>query len=91
MGKLIVTEYVTLDGVIEAPGGGESFEHGGWSFGVDREADFEAFKLEETRDTTALLFGRTTYEGMAAVWPHMSGEFADRWNRTMSKRWGMGL
>lgn len=80
MGNLIVTEYITLDGVVEAPGGGESFEHAGWTFRIDRREEGDAFKLEETRDTAALLFGRTTYEGMAAVWPHMSGEFADRWN-----------
>lgn len=80
MGRLIVTEYVTLDGVVEAPGGGESFEHAGWTFRTDRGEDGIAFKLDETRDTAALLFGRTTYEGMAAVWPHMSGEVADRWN-----------
>lgn len=80
MGNLIVTEYMTLDGVVEAPGGGESFEHAGWSFRIDRGEEFNAFKFEESRDTAALLFGRTTYEGMAAVWPHMSGEFADLWN-----------
>jgi len=80
MGKLIVTEFITLDGVVEGPGGGESFEHSGWSFRINRGEDGDAVKLEETRDTAALLFGRTTYEGMAAVWPQMSGEFADKWN-----------
>jgi len=80
MGRLIVTEYTTLDGVVEAPGGGESFEHGGWSFRIDRGEEFNTLKFEESRNTAALLFGRTTYEGMAAVWPHMSGEFADLWN-----------
>ena len=80
MGALIVTEFITLDGVVEGPGGGEDFEHAEWSFRISRGEDGDAFKLDETRDTAALLFGRTTYEGMAAVWPHMTGEFADRWN-----------
>lgn len=80
MGRLIATEYVSLDGVFEGPGGGDEFEHSGWTFRIDRGDDGNAFKLAETLDTEALLFGRVTYEGMAAVWPHMSGEFADRWN-----------
>lgn len=80
MGELIVTEFVTLDGVVEGPGGGDDFEHAEWSFRISRGEDGDAFKLDETRDTEALLFGRTTYEGMAAVWPHLTGEFADRWN-----------
>lgn len=80
MGRLIATEYVSLDGVFEGPGSGEEFEHSGWTFRNDRGDDGSAFKLDETLDTEALLFGRVTYEGMAAVWPHMSGEFADRWN-----------
>jgi dihydrofolate reductase len=80
MGKLIVTEYVSLDGVMQAPGGGEEFEHAGWSFAVDRGADGVDFKLDETRRSDALLFGRTTYDAMAAAWPHMSGEVADKFN-----------
>jgi len=80
MGRLIATEYVSLDGVFEGPGGGDEFKHSGWTFRIDRGDDGEAFKLDETLDTDALLFGRVTYEGMAAVWPRMSGEFADRWN-----------
>ncbi len=80
MSRLIVTEYISLDGVMEAPGGGESFTYAGWTFRINRGPEGDAFKLEETRNTAALLFGRVTYEGMAAVWPHMSGEFADRWN-----------
>jgi dihydrofolate reductase/uncharacterized protein YndB with AHSA1/START domain len=80
MGKLIVTEFVTLDGVIQAPGGGEDFEHAGWTFRIDRGPEGEAFKLDETRRSDALLFGRTTYEGMADAWPHRTGEFADMFN-----------
>jgi dihydrofolate reductase len=80
MGKLVVTEYVTLDGVMEAPGGGEDFEHAGWTFAIDRGPEGDAFKLDETRRSDALVFGRTTYEGMAAAWPNMTGEFADLFN-----------
>jgi dihydrofolate reductase/uncharacterized protein YndB with AHSA1/START domain len=80
MGKLIITEYISLDGVVEAPGGGETFRHAGWTFTFDRGDEGTAFKLAETRNTAALLFGRVTFEGMAAVWPHMTGDFADIWN-----------
>src|SRR3954462_9929787 len=80
MGKLVVTEYITLDGVIEAPGGGEDFEHAGWTFRIPRGSDGDEFKLNETRRSAALVFGRVTYEGMAAVWPNMTGEFADLFN-----------
>lgn len=80
MGTLVVTEYITLDGVIEAPGGGEDFRHAGWSFQVQRGPEGDAFKLNETRNSDALLFGRVTYDGMAAAWPHMTGEFADLFN-----------
>jgi dihydrofolate reductase len=80
MGKLVVTEYISLDGVIEAPGGGEEFVHAGWTFRIDRVTDGDLFKLEETRRSEALVFGRVTYEGMAAAWPHMTGEFADLFN-----------
>jgi uncharacterized protein YndB with AHSA1/START domain/dihydrofolate reductase len=80
MGRLIATEYVSLDGVFEGPGGGDEFEHSGWTFRIDRGDAGNAFKLDETMETDALLFGRTTYRGMAEVWPHMTGEFADRWN-----------
>jgi FAD/FMN-containing dehydrogenase/uncharacterized protein YndB with AHSA1/START domain/dihydrofolate reductase len=80
MGRLVVTEYLSLDGVMEAPGGGEDYVHAGWTFRVERGPDGVAFKLDETRRSGALLFGRVTYEGMAAVWPHMTGEVADLFN-----------
>ena len=80
MGKLVVTEYVSLDGVVEAPGGGEDFVHAGWTFRIERGAEGDAFKLDETRNSDVLVFGRVTYEGMAAVWPDMTGEFADLFN-----------
>ena len=80
MGRIVITEFVSLDGVIEAPGGGEDFKHGGWSFEIDRGDEGDAFKLEETMSSEALLLGRTTYEGFAAAWPGRDGEFADKFN-----------
>ncbi len=80
MGRIVVTEFVSLDGVMEAPGGGEGFRHDGWSFEIDRGAEGDAFKMEETRDSAALLLGRRTYEGFAKAWPSMQGEFADKFN-----------
>jgi dihydrofolate reductase len=80
MGKIVATEYVSLDGVVQAPGGGEEFEHAGWSFEVDRGEEFEKFKLDETLNSEALLLGRVTYDGFAAVWPSIEGEFADMFN-----------
>jgi dihydrofolate reductase len=84
MGRIIVTEFISLDGVIEAPGGGEKFKHAGWTFKFNRGEDGDKFKLEETRSTAALLLGRVTYEGFAAAWPTRDGEFADKFN-TMPK------
>jgi dihydrofolate reductase len=80
MGRIVVTEFVSLDGVMEAPGGGEDYEHQGWTFEIDRGAEGDKFKLDETMTTEALLLGRTTYEGFAAAWPSMQGEFADKFN-----------
>jgi dihydrofolate reductase len=84
MGRIVVTEFVSLDGVMEAPGGGESFRHAGWSFEIDRGAEGDEFKLNETMSSEALLLGRRTYEGFAAAWPEREGEFADKFN-TMPK------
>lgn len=83
MGRIIVTEFISLDGVMEAPGG-EDFKHKAWSFQFDRGEEGDRFKLEETRDSQALLLGRVTYEGFAAAWPSREGEFADKFN-TMPK------
>ena len=69
MGRIVITEFVSLDGVIEAPGGGEGFKYDGWSFEIDRGDEGNAFKLEETMASEALLLGRRTYEGFAAAWP----------------------
>jgi dihydrofolate reductase len=80
MGKIVVTEFVSLDGVIEAPGGGESYKHQGWTFEVDRGPEGDKFKLDEALAAEALLLGRRTYEGFAAAWPSMEGEFADKFN-----------
>jgi dihydrofolate reductase len=80
MGRIVVTEFVSLDGVMEDPGGSEGFEHGGWSFDVSRGEEGDKFKLDETLATDALLLGRRTYEGFAEAWPQRSGEFADKFN-----------
>lgn len=80
MGRIVVTEFVSLDGVVEAPGGGEGFKHDGWSFEIDRGDAGNQFKLEETMGSEALLLGRKTYEGFAAAWPSRDGEFADKFN-----------
>ena len=79
MGRIVVTEFVSLDGVMEDPGGAESFRHGGWTFDVDR-GEGMAFKLEETMATDALLLGRVTYDEFAKAWPSRDGEFADKLN-----------
>ena len=69
MGKIVVTEFVSLDGVIEDPGGSENFEHGGWTFEIDRGEEGDRLKLDETLESEAMLLGRTTYEGFAEAWP----------------------
>jgi dihydrofolate reductase len=84
VGRIVVTEFVSLDGVMEAPGGGENFRHGGWTFEIDRGAEGDKFKLDETLSSEALLLGRVTYEGFASAWPSREGEFADTFN-TMPK------
>jgi dihydrofolate reductase len=84
MGRIVVTEFVSLDGVIQAPGGGEDYKHAGWTFEIDRGKEGDKFKVDETMSSSALLLGRTTYEGFAAAWPTMKGEFADKFN-TMPK------
>jgi dihydrofolate reductase len=80
MGRIVITEFVSLDGVMEDPGGVEGFEHGGWSFEVSRGEEGDQFKLDETMSSDALLLGRVTYEGFAAAWPSREGEFADKFN-----------
>ena len=80
MGRIVVTEFVSLDGIMEDPGGSEDFEYGGWSFEIDRGDEGNQFKLDEALNADALLLGRATYEGFAAAWPSRTGEFADKFN-----------
>ena len=80
MGRIVVTEFVSVDGVMEDPGGAEDFKHGGWSFEFSRGEDGDQFKLDETMDSAALLLGRVTYEGFADAWPSREGAFADKFN-----------
>ena len=80
MGKLVVTEFVSVDGVFEDPGGSEKREHGAWTFEYDRGDDGNAFKLDEVMEAEVQLLGRVTYEGFAEAWPQRQGEFADKLN-----------
>jgi dihydrofolate reductase len=80
MGRIVVSEFVSLDGVMEDPGGAEDFKHGGWSFEFSRGEEGDTFKLEEALGSEALLLGRVTYDGFADAWPERAGEFADKLN-----------
>lgn len=82
MRKLVVSEFVTLDGVMQAPGDPREFERGGWAFKFERGPEGDRFKLEELLASDALLLGRRTYEGFAAAWPGMTDEegFAEKMN-----------
>lgn len=82
MGRIVVSEFVTLDGVMEDPGGSEQTPGGGWAFRFDRGSEGDRFKLDELQAAEALLLGRRTYEGFAAAWPGRTDEqgFADRMN-----------
>jgi dihydrofolate reductase len=80
VGRIIVTEFVSLDGVMEDPGGSEDFKYGGWSFEFSRGDDGDKFKLDETFDSAALLLGRATYDAFAEAWPSRDGDFADKFN-----------
>jgi dihydrofolate reductase len=82
MGTIVVTEFVSLDGVMEDPGGAEGYEHGGWTFEFESGDEGNQFKLDETLEAEALLLGRVTYEGFAAAWPSMEDPvgFADKMN-----------
>src|SRR5512138_2801803 len=81
MGKLVVTEFVSIDGIFEDPGGAEGYEHGGWTFEYDRGDEGNKFKMDELMDADVQLLGRVTYEGFAAAWPSREGDFADRINK----------
>jgi dihydrofolate reductase len=80
MGTIVVTEFVSLDGVFEDPGGAESYEYGGWTFEYDRGDDGNQFKLDELMNAKVQLLGRVTYEGFAKAWPSRDGSFADKLN-----------
>jgi dihydrofolate reductase len=80
VGKVVVSQFVTIDGVFEDPGGSEGTERGAWAFGFDRGEDGDRFKLDELMASDALLLGRVTWEGFAAAWPTRDGEFADKFN-----------
>ncbi len=80
MGKVVVSQFISLDGVVEDPGGAERFDRGGWAFKFDRGPEGDKFKLDEVMASEALLLGRVTYEGFAKAWPSRSGDFADKFN-----------
>lgn len=86
MGRIVVTEFVSLDGVIEDPGGAEKTAQGGWAFKFERGDEGDRYKFEELMAAEAMLLGRVTYEGFAAAWPNYSDEvgFAAKMN-TMPK------
>jgi len=82
MGKLVVSEFITLDGVIEDPGGSEDTKHGGWSF-RHPAPEGQQFKFDELQASDVQLLGRVTYDGFAAAWPTMeesTGEFGQKMN-----------
>jgi dihydrofolate reductase len=81
MRNVVVSEFVSVDGVMDDPGGSEDFKHGGWAFNFDRGDEGGAFKLDELLDSDALLLGRVTYDEFAASWPSRSGGFADKMNQ----------
>jgi dihydrofolate reductase len=80
MGQIVVTEFVSLDGVFEDPGGSENYEYGGWTFEYDRGDEGNTFKLDELMDAKVQLLGRITYEGFAEAWPTREGPFAEKLN-----------
>ena len=82
MGRIGVTEFVSLDGVMEDPGGAEAFKYGGWTFEIARGDEGDKFKLDELKASDAQLLGRVTYEGFAKAWPRMegTGEFGEKMN-----------
>jgi dihydrofolate reductase len=84
MSRVVVTEFVSLDGVMEDPGGSEKTRHGAWTFKFNRGPEGDKFKLDELMASDALLLGRVTYQGFAASWPgrtdERGGAFADKMN-----------
>ena len=80
MGRIVVTEYMSVDGVVEAPSGDEQFERVGWTDSFSRGPEGDRFKIDETMSSDALLLGRLTYDVFAPVWSAAEGEFADKFN-----------
>jgi dihydrofolate reductase len=81
MGRIVVTEFVSLDGVMEDPGGSEHSKHGAWTFKFSRSDEGDKFKMDEVNNAEAQLLGRVTYDGFAQAWPKMSGDpFSDKFN-----------
>src|SRR3954447_23885184 len=80
MAKLVVAEFVSVDGVAQDPGGADGWERGGWAFQYERGPEGDQFKLDETMGSEALLLGRVTYQGFADAWPERDGEVADKLN-----------
>jgi dihydrofolate reductase len=80
MGRIVVTEFVSVDGVMQDPGGDSDWKHAGWTFQIEQGEEGADFKLEETRNSEALLLGRVTYQGFAKAWPSVEGEFGDMFN-----------
>ncbi len=80
MSTIVVSQFVTVDGVFEDPGGSEGLERGGWALQFDRGPEGDKFKLDEVMQSDSLLLGRVTYEGFAEAWPSRTGDFADKFN-----------
>jgi dihydrofolate reductase len=80
MAKIVVSQFVSVDGVIEDPGGSEAWDRGGWAFKYKRGPEGDKFKLDELMASDALLLGRVTYDGFAEAWPSRTDEFADKFN-----------
>jgi dihydrofolate reductase len=79
MRTLIVSEFISLDGVVEAPGGEQTHPHAGWTMPYGAP-DLFAYKLKEVIEAESLLLGLTTFEGFSTAWPERDGEFADKMN-----------
>jgi dihydrofolate reductase len=80
MGRIVVSDNVSLDGVIQDPVGDEGFPRGGWVGLIKDRPELARITLDEVRSTKAMLMGRRTYEWFAARWPSRTGELADRLN-----------